>query len=138
GGELLTVDLGKDREEVGEAAVRDPGLLPVEQGVRAVRREPRRGPCRQRIGARVRLGQRVSADQLAAGEPGQILRLLLRRAEVDNRQGANRGVRAERSAERRVEGERLADVSGADLVETQAAVVWRNLEARQVEIGGAL
>ena len=32
----------------------------------------------------------------------------------------------------------FADVSGADLVETQAAVVRRNLEAQQVEIGGFL
>ena len=32
----------------------------------------------------------------------------------------------------------LADVGGADLVETQAAVSFRNLEAEQVEIGGLL
>ena len=122
GGELLAVDLGEDREEVGEAAVGDPGLLAVEEVVRAVRRQPRGGPCRQRIRARLRLGERVGADQLAAAEPGQILRLLLGRSEVDDRQGANRRVRAQRSAEGRIDGEGLADVGGADLVETQSAV----------------
>ena len=49
----------------------------------------------------LRLGQRVGADQLAAGEPRQIPRLLLGGAEVDDRQRADRGVRAERSGKRR-------------------------------------
>ena len=44
GGELLAVDLGEDGEEVGEAAIGDPRLLPVQDVVGAIRREPRRGP----------------------------------------------------------------------------------------------
>ena len=47
-------------------------------------------------------------------------------------------MRAQRAAERRIDGDVLADVGGADLVETQAAVGSRNLEAEQVEIGGFL
>ena len=99
----------------------------------------RRGGARgERVRSRLRLGERVGADHRAARELGQIARLLLRRAEVDERQRADRRVRAERSAERRVHGDLLADIRRADQVEAEAAVGRRNLESQQIEIARLL
>ena len=53
----------------------------------------------QRVGSGMRLGERVGGDQLGARQPGQVARLLLVVAEVDERQRADRRVRAERSAQ---------------------------------------
>ncbi len=81
----------------------------------------------------MRLGQGVGADQLAARQPRQVARLLRLGAEVDERQRADGRVGAERSAERRVHRDLLADVGGADLVQAEAAVGLGDLEAQQVE-----
>ena len=95
----------------------------------------RRGGARgERVRSRLRLGERVGADHRAARELGQIARLLLRRAEVDERQRADRRVRAERSAERRVDRDLLADVRRADQIEPEPAVRGRNLEPQQIEV----
>src|SRR5438874_793552 len=82
---------------------------------------------------RLRLGQAVGADQLAAGEPRQVARLLLLGAEVHERQRADRRVRTDRSAERRVHRDLLADVRGADQIEAEAAVALGDLEPQQIE-----
>ena len=92
----------------------------------------------QRVGSRLRLGQRVGANQLAAGQPRQVARLLFVGAEVDQRQRADRGVGAERSAKRRVDRDLLADEGRADQIEPEAAVRRRNLEPQQVEIARLL
>ena len=80
------------------------------------------------------LGQRERADQLAIRQSRQISLPLFVVAEVDDRQRADAGVGAERSGERRQQAQLLADARGADLVETEAAVGFRNLEAREVAI----
>ena len=118
-GELVAVDLREDGEQIGEAAVRDPHLLAVEHVVPAVGRERRRRARRERVRSRLRLGEGVGADQIAARQPRQVARLLLVGAEVDERQRADRGVRAERSAERRVDRDLLADIRRADQVEAR-------------------
>ena len=138
GGELLAVDLGEHREQVGKAAVGDPRFLSVQEVMPAVRRQPRGGLCRQRVRAGVRLGERVGADQVGAGQPGQILRLLLRRAEIDDRQSSDRGVRPQRPGKRGIDRDVFADIRGADLVEAESAIGGGNLEAKQVEIRGLL
>ena len=97
-GELLAVDLGEDGEQIGEAAVRDPHLLAVEQIVPAVVAEHGGGLRGERVRPRLRLGERVGADHLAARQPRQIFRLLRLVAEVDGRQRADRRVRANRAA----------------------------------------
>src|SRR5207248_9892774 len=96
-------------------------------------RERRGGAGGERVGSRLRLGEAVGADQLAAGELRQVARLLVRGAEVDERQRADRGVRADRSAERRVDRDLLADIRRADQIEAEAAVGFGNLEAQQIE-----
>ena len=118
-GELVAADLGEDGEQIGEAAVGDPHLLAGQLVVTAVGGERRGGARRERVRARLRLGERVGADQLAAGEPRQVARLLLLGAEVDERQRADRRVRAERPAERRVDRDLLADIRRADQVEAR-------------------
>src|SRR5262249_17795982 len=62
--------------------------------------------------------------------------LLLVGPEIDERQRADGCVRAERSGERRVDGDLLANIRGADLVESESAVRRGNLEPRQIERGG--
>ena len=94
----------------------------------------RRRAGRQCIRTRLRLGQRIGADQFAARESREVLGFLRIGPEVDKRQRPNRRVRAERSAKRRVQRDLLADVRGADLVQAQAAVRRRNLEPGEVEI----
>ena len=87
----------------------------------AVRRQPRGGSRRERIRSRLRLGERVPADEVAL-PPGEIPRLLLLVAEVDERQRADRRVRAERPAKRRVHRDLLADIGRADQIEPEPAV----------------
>ena len=65
-GELLAVDLGEHREQIGEAGVGDVQLRAGQLPALAVGRQHRLGLGRQRVGARARLGQRVGGDQLAA------------------------------------------------------------------------
>ena len=85
GGELLAVDLGEDDEDVGEAAVGDPHLLARERPA-AVRlfRGPGLGGERVRSGAG--FAERVGADDLAAQEARQVIRLLRLGAEEDDGQ----------------------------------------------------
>jgi hypothetical protein len=59
-------------------------------------------------------------------------------AEVDDGERADAGVRAQRSGKRRVQAQHLADGRGTDLVETEAAICFGDLEAREVAIGGFL
>ena len=86
----------------------------------------------------MRLGERVGANEIAARQPRQVARLLLVVAEVDDRQRADRGVRAERTAERRIDRDLLADKRRADLVEPEPAVRRGDLEPQQVERRGLL
>ncbi len=134
GGEFVAVNFRENREEIGEAAVGDPHLRAVQQVVTAVGCERRGGPRSERVGSGLRLGERVRANQLAAGEPRQIARFLLVVPEVHQRQRADRRMRAERAAERRIHRDLLADVRRADQVEAEAAVLGRNLQAQEIEI----
>ncbi len=134
-GKLLAVDLREQREQIGELPVGDPHLLAVEQVMTAIGGEGRGGARRKRVGSRLRLGERVRRDQLAAGEPAEITRLLLGRSEIDERQRADRRVRAERSAERGIDRNLFADVRRADQIQTKTAVCGRDFESQQVECG---
>src|SRR5258708_18477328 len=65
---------GEDDVEVGDAAVRYPGLRAVENVVRAVAPRPR--GQRRDVGARVELGKREGGDRLAPGGATDIALLL--------------------------------------------------------------
>ena len=93
----------EDGEHVGEAAVGDPDLRAVEHVALAVGEGSARvWMAAASVPAR-RLGEREGGDQLAGGELGQVLALLLFGAEEQDALQADRLVRAERHRERRVE-----------------------------------
>ena len=102
----------------------------------AVGGKRRRRAGRQRVGSGLGLRQRERANQLAVRQSRQVFLALRGVAEVDDRQRADAGVRAERAGERRIETQLLADARGADLVEAEAAVGFRDLEAREITVGG--
>ena len=138
GGEVFAVDLREDREEVGKPAVGDPRLLSVQHVVTAIGRQPRGGLRGERVGARLRLGQRIGADPFAAGESREISGLLVVGAEIHDGQRADRRMGADRPAERWIQGDVFEHIRGADLVQPEAAVGFRNLEAQQIECGSLL
>src|SRR5205823_6260690 len=99
-GELLAVNLRENREEIGELPVGDPHLLPVQRVMTAVGAQRGGRPRGERVRSRLRLGERVGANQLAARQPRKVALLLLLSPEIHERQRPYRRMRAERSAER--------------------------------------
>ena len=95
-------------------------------------------PRGERVRSRLRLGERVGANQLAARQPRQVALLLLLGPEIHERQRPYRRMRAERSAERRIDGDLLADVRRADQIKAEAAVRGRNLEPQQIQLARLL
>jgi hypothetical protein len=93
----------EDGEQIGKSAVRDPDLRPVEHVPRAVRERLGARLDRGRIGARGGLGEREGGDVFTRRELREILLLLRRRAEEQERLQADRLVRAERDRDRRVD-----------------------------------
>jgi hypothetical protein len=77
---------GEDHIEVGNAAVGNPGFLPVEHI--SVALEADFGGHGPHIGAGIRLGEGKCRDELALGHPGQVVALLLGRAVQGNGPGA--------------------------------------------------
>ena len=65
---------------------------------------------------------------------GRYARLLFVVPEMDERQRTDRRVGAERPAERRVDGDLLADIRRADQIESKPAVLGRDFEAQQIEL----
>src|SRR5206468_5660274 len=61
-------NLGKDDEEIGESAVRDPHLLAADREA-SIGLASGSGFCAERIRARSRLAESVGAHQLAVDEP---------------------------------------------------------------------
>ena len=134
GGEVLAVDLGEGDVDVGEAGVAEPHLLAVEDPALAVRREDRPRLRVHRVARRGRLGERVGADPLSGREAGQVLLLLRLGAEVDDGQRADAGVAHEGDREAAVAGRLLRDEAAAHLVEAEAAVLLRDLDAQQPQL----
>ncbi len=133
--EELRVHLGKDDEEVGEAAVGDPHLLAAEdEAAVSLAGCPRLGA--ERIRARARLAQRIGADDLAAHEAGQVALLLFLGAEAEERGNREAGLRAERRREGRRLSNRLADDDRRDLVELDATVRLGHVRAEEAEVAG--
>ena len=137
-GELFAVDLGEDGEQVGEAGVGDPHLFAVEDVVLAVGRKLGAGAAIQGVGAGRGFREGIGADDLAGGQPRQILLLLLFGAEVNDGQRADAAVRAPGGGEAGVLGDVVGDDGGGDLVHFQAAVGFGDLDAAQAEFAGLL
>ena len=135
-GELLAVDLGEDREHVGEAAVGDPHLFAVQDVVLAVGRKHRARAAVHGVGSRRRFRERIGADPFAGRQLGQILLLLRLGAVPDDGQRADADVRAERHGEAGKLAHRFGDDGGRHLVHFQAAVGLGNVHRHQSQFAG--
>ena len=133
-GEVLAVHLRERDVDVGEAGVREPHLLAVQDPARAVGREDRPGLRVHGVRGGARLRERVGADPLAGHELGQVLLLLLGRAEVDDGQRADAGVAHVGDGEAAVARRRLRGDAAGDLVEAHAAVLLGDLDAQQAQL----
>ena len=125
------IGLHQHREAGALDAVGDPGLGAVDDVVVAV--APRRHADRLQVGAGVGLGQRQAAADLAAGELGQPLRLLRRRAELLDRQRQHQ-VRVEDAGDRHPHARDLHDDLGVGPGrQAEAAVLGADRGAEQAE-----
>ena len=102
----------------------------------AVLGEAGSGPCAERIGAAAGLRQGISGHLLPGGDLRQPAGLLFRRAEEDDRQRADAGVRPEGGRPCAVAGLRFGHQHGGDLVESQASVLLGDVHAQQAQVAG--
>ena len=129
--EFFAIHFGKNNVDIGETAVSDPHFLAVEDVMRAffVQFGARQGVLRVRSG--LRLGKAVRADPFASRELRQILFLLRFRAKVNNRQGADAGVRPVRYRKAAVDRKFFRKDRGGNLVQACAAEFFRYASAHQ-------
>ena len=128
GRDAAVLQLGVEREQVGEARVGDE-LLGAVQAVAAVRQLRGGRPHGAGVGAGAGLGERVGADRGARRQAREIAGALLLGAEEDQGQGADAGVGEVGDGERVGSRQRLADDHRRDRVEAGAAVGLRHLDA---------
>ena len=93
----LDLRLRERRDHAGAMAVADPVLAPVEDPLRAVVAQSRARHDVLRVGAGLRLGERVRGERLAAREHREVALLLLGRAEQHDRLGAESAVHRRRA-----------------------------------------
>ena len=80
----------------------------------------------------------IRSNPLAGGQLRQVLFLLLRSAEVNDRQRANSNVRTPGNAEASRFGNVIGDDGGSDFVHLHPAVLFRNVYRRETEFAGLL
>ena len=130
GAELLAVDLGVDREQVGEAGVGDELLRPVE-APRSIGLAGRAGADAHRIRPGRGLGERVGADGGPGRQPGQVSALLRVRPEEHGRQRADPRVGGVGHGERSCRRHRLVDDERRDAVQAGPAVFLRDVDPEE-------
>ncbi len=134
GGEFVPVHFGEDDEDIGEAAVRDPHLLPFENISAAVFcKRGLRFRC-QSIRARSGFGQAIGGDPLTCGQFRQIFFPLFRCPEVDDRQRSDRRVSSKAGAEGRHDRDLFSDKCRTHLVESKPAVVFGDVDPQQIKL----
>ena len=133
-GKLFPAHLGEHDEEVGEAAVGDPHLLPVQAVVLAVRSQVSAGLGGQGVGAGLGFAQAVGGQQLTGGQLGEILFLLRFSAEINNGERANAGLRSEGGSEAAIAGNLFRNDGGGNLVQAQPLVGFGNLSSQQAQL----
>jgi hypothetical protein len=132
----LDLRLCEGGDDAGAVRVPDPVLAAVQQPVRAVGAAPRLGDDVLRVGAGLRLGERVGGERLAAREHRQVARLLLGTSEEDDRLRPEPAVHADEHAARRVDrrhGGEDARVAGGR--QAEPAVLLRDRDAEQADLG---
>src|ERR1041385_6356406 len=93
-GDMLTIDFGKNGNQIGPGGVRNPHLGSVKEIMFAVGRESRFGSQSQRIGARAGFAEGVRSNPFSGSKFRKILFLLRLCSEIDQRLSANAGVSA--------------------------------------------
>ncbi len=131
--ELFSIHFGKYGEQVREPGIGDPHFFAVQQVVLSVSGKLGLRPAVQGIGTRGRFRERVGANFLPSGQPGQILFLLFFGAEVDDRQCAYAGVCAPGRAETAIFGKAVGNDGRGDFVHLHAAILFGNVDAAQPE-----
>src|SRR5262249_16421283 len=137
-GKFLAIDFSEDHVYIGKAAIRDPHLLPVQHPILAIWRENSARARSLRVRPGLRLGEAVRRKPFAGRKLRQILLLLLLSAEINDRQRANSGVRAETHAERCVRRNFLREKCGGDAIEPGASEFVRYASAEQAEFASLL
>ena len=131
--DLAFIILGPDHKDIGDGTVGDPGLGPREAVATLDLAGARHHAAR--IGAMVGLGQAKAADQLARGQLGQILLLLLFGAESLDGHHHQRALHAHHRA---VAGIDPLDLAGnqpvTDIVEPGATVFLGDGGAQQAQL----
>ena len=131
---MLPVHAGEHREQVGEAAVRDELLRPLEDVVLAVGRERRGGLPAQGVAPRLRLGEAVRGAPLSGNELPEVAILLSLRPVVDERQRADAGVRRIGDGERTRRAHPLRREHARRLVEREPAVRLGRVDHEQARV----
>src|SRR5437763_172993 len=127
---------GFDDVNIGKAAVGDPHLLAVEVPLFAIRREHGLGAGIHGVRGRGGFRERIGGDPFASGQLRQVFGLLLRGAEIHDRQGADAGVSAKGHAEAAGDGEMLGDDGRGNLVHIGAAVLLRDVNVGDADLAG--
>src|SRR5437660_648780 len=94
---MFPINLGKDREQIGESGVGRPHLGAVKEIVITVQGCPLLGA--KRVRPAVRLAESKGPDDLTGGKTRQVSLLLLKRAEVEERERSDDSVRADGNGE---------------------------------------
>ena len=128
------IGLGDDDDQIGELAVADEGLLPVDDIVIAVQPGRRLDPLQVR--SRARLGHRDGADEFAGRHLRQPFPLLLFGAVVEDVGRDDRAVQRGEKAADLLPGHLLHQDDFVTKVAAGAAVSLRNGETQQAGFAG--
>ena len=101
---LFPINLCEDDIDIGEAAIRNPHLLAVQNPVLSIRRKHRAGARGERIRTGLRLGEAIAGEQLAGRDFREIFLLLLLRTEVHDRNRSDTRVASVRNRKGPISG----------------------------------
>ncbi len=132
-GEMLPVDLGEDRVEVGEAAVRDELLGAVQEIMLPVRGEDGGRLRPEGVAAGVGFREAVGGQPLAGDDLPEVLLLLLLRPVVDEGEGADPRVRGVRHGKSAVDGRLLRRQHARGLREVEAPVLLGSVDHQEAQ-----
>ncbi len=130
---LVRVGARQQRHQVRAGGVRDPGLVAVDAVDLAV--AFRAGAQRGEVGAGLRLGEDRGRNDLAGGDPGQIVRLLILGAGEADELAGDLSPRPQRADPDIAARELFGDDAHRRLAEAEAAVALRHRHAEDAEPG---
>src|SRR5687768_255393 len=133
GGEMLAINLREHDEDVCEAAVRNPHLLP-RQGEAAVGQANSARGRAERVRSGSRLAERIRAHRLAGYQARKVLGFLFGCTEVQDRADSKVACGAECGAERRAARRVAADDERGGFTEPDAAIFVGRVDTEQAQL----